>query len=133
MARLPKFAREHVRCLADDDDPYCFYHATPDKNVDAIMRDGLLPGSGTVFQTADWSTSKLFLAYGYAAGCQWQGFVYEMTGEPVTLLEVRLTPAQMRAVQVDEVSRAEGDACSFYITHPIAPHQLRIVDSGATF
>lgn len=133
MPRKLAFARQHARCLADDDDPYCFYHATPVNNLPAILRDGLQPGTGAVFDTSAWSVGKLFLAYGIEAGFQWQGFVFEMAGEPTALLEIRLTPAQIRRVHVDAVALSEGDECSFYVQFPVSPHQIRVVDSGAAF
>jgi hypothetical protein len=134
VAKLPAFAVKHRACLADDDDPYCFYHATPASNLPSILRDGLHPrGSGHTFDTTSWSAGKLFLAYGIEAGWQWQGFVFEMVLEPVALLEVRLTPAQLRQVHVDELARAEGDTCTFYVNFSVPPSSLCVIDVVAGF
>jgi len=115
------------KCLRKGEDPLLYYHATPTRNLPSIMRQGLRPGDGAVFETRAWSQAKVFLAQGLSAGRMWLEFVNEMTTEACTLLAVQLTLAQQAQLQVDAEARAEGDQCAFYTHVVIPPNALRVV------
>ena len=74
------------KCLSDEDEPSVFYHSTPTRLVNIILkRKGLIPGEGNTFDTTDWSSGKIFLSAGYSQAIQWQGMIAEHLGEDVAI------------------------------------------------
>jgi len=119
-----------ARCLSDEDEPDVFFHSTPAKLVNTILKTGIVPGKGDTFNTSEWSGGKVFLSAGFTQAVQWQGMIAEHLGEDVAILEIKLTPEQVSRLEIDTVAKDENDSCSFFLKEDIPPHQIELADSG---
>lgn len=119
-------------CFDEDDDAGLLYHALPASLVPTVLHIGLKPSAqpASFRKLQDWSEGKVFLSAGYSNAQRWQSFIAEETGLDTAILEVNLPPSWLEFLYVDEISAMEGDPCAFYITKPIAPQFLKLVDSG---
>ena len=119
-----------------EDEDNIFYHATPTRNLKAIMKQGLKPGTGKGSNFSmqpgldKWSVGKLFLSAGENTAWMWQEMIYDMVDEPVAVLQVTLNKNQMKQLKVDVKSWEEDDPCAFYITDTIKPSQIKVIDTG---
>ena len=110
-----------------DDDALEFFHATPTRNVPEILKHGLRPAHGATFSAAgEWETPRVYLAAGYVTGETWRGFVEEQTGEPTSLLLVKLPPALRCKLELDEIAQYEGTSCSFWLDKPIPAKYIKV-------
>ena len=119
------------RCLTyDDDKANIFFHCTPTKNVNSILKTGIIPGKGQTFDTEGHSTGKIFLSMGYEEAVQWQTMIAETTLEDTAILQIKLSKKQIDNLSLDLHAYGDGMTCSFYITEPIPPKHITVADTG---
>jgi len=113
-----------------DDDTLEFFHATRTKNIPRILANGLVGnrGVGGTFanERLHWENPRIFLAAGYEAAELWRGMVEEQTGEPTSLLTVRLPPALRKRLRLDEIAHYEGITCSFWLDRPVLAKYIKV-------
>jgi len=118
-------------CSSEDSDGVEFFHCTPSKNLQAIMRDGIRRGDGNTFPGMDkHSSGNVFLSIGYEEAVQWQGMIAEQVLEEVAILQVSLTESQIDKLETDTAAYSDGMVCSVSIRDDIKPSQLKVMDDG---
>jgi len=133
MNKRVKAILESGSCYGEEDDSNLFYHATPAVNVASILAKGIHPGclNSNFDDHQKWCYDKVFLTAGYERAIHWQGVIAEMTGEDVSILEVRLPLMLWKRLRVDRVSEKEGDSFAFYIRNTvILPKYISVADTG---
>ena len=103
-----------------------FYHATPLTRAEAVLDQGLLRNQDPNWKRyTDHARGKVFLTKGEQNGRRWAFQVSWIAQEPVVLLAVTLTEAEIDRLEMDY----KGDEiamCSFYATHDIGPDRLEV-------
>lgn len=130
--KIPKAKELIYSGICDgDSDTTEFFHCTPAKNLESILKNGIRRGEGKTFRfLRDHAKGKIFLAIGYEEAVQWQGMIAEQLLEEVAILQVYLTKEQKEEMRTDVAGYQDGMVCSVYLCLDIKPNQIKVVDTG---
>jgi hypothetical protein len=132
--RLRNGSKAQARALLDEGicgDPYDdnFYHVTAESRLDAIARDGLVPGKPANFANQrEYSAGKVFVSHGLSTARLWEAYLYDTLDEGDRPVILRIRPeAKLRSkVYLDEKG-TEDAGCSFYLTSTVKPQHLDVL------
>jgi GNAT superfamily N-acetyltransferase len=132
--RLRNGTKAQARALIDagtcgDFEDDNFYHVTTESRLDAISRDGLVPGKPAKFsRLEDYSAGKVFVSHGLETARIWADYIRDMVDEDEQVVVLRIRPEAklFGKVYLDEKG-TEDAGCSFYVTSTIKPQHLAVV------
>lgn len=129
--RIPS-AREIVYSgiCGGDSNTQEFFHCTPVKNLQSILRTGLIPGDGKTFDTEGHSTGRIFVAIGYDEAVLWQEMIAKVTKKKTAILLLHLTKKQIQSLRTDKLAYIDGNICSAFLTTPVRASQIVVRDDG---
>ncbi len=113
-------------CCAQGERP-AFYHVTSMAALPSILARGIRPGAGQTYTNAPYTAGRIFLAVGWSTATLWADTIGDVLGGSMAILEVSLTPEQLKALKVDDLAYQDGFECSFYLTEVVDPSRVAVV------